>query len=416
MLDILEFKTILESMLKLEVSENSETLEVEFNGEIFKLTKDYFDDLIKILDSKNTDEETLLYDKHYLEVLTRGENLFIPRIPHNEVIKKEDLTNGITYEYKSCSDEYLIFIINKIHEAGLSREYYRRFRRPPRILRERIGGDHLLDLIRIMFPRIDTVRVSSTKVKSKVELERLCNSFLFQMSYNLNYTIVELRFLEEFFRSNRLLRLKRANLEEMEPPKRKYISDLIYHYQMALSAESPMLQFLSFYHIIEYFFERIYNEEMVNIVEREITSPHFSPKRDNDIKKLIKLISKKIKERGDSYSFNEQEALMLTLYRYIKLDDLKDKLDEYDEKLIDYYKSTEVQFSKGNMVDLNQDDLKVFNKLAYRIYKTRNAIVHSKDGEKAKFTPFTDDKYLINEIPLLRFIAEDVIMGTSELI
>ncbi len=264
-----------------------------------------------------------------------------------------------------------------------------------------------------MFPRFETVRVSSSHARSKEEFERLCNSFLFQMGYNLDYTVVEIRFLDEFFRTNRLLRLRRADLEEMEAPKRKYIPDLIYHYQMALSTDSPMLQFLSYYHIMEYFFEKIYNEEIVKIIEKEITSPHFSPKREKDIKKLI---SKKIKDRGDNYSFNEKEALMLTLSRYINIDELRTRLDEYNNKLVKYYKDNEVLFSKGDRVDLTKNESQTFSKLASRIYKTRNAIVHSKDGEKAKFTPFTDDKFLINEIPLMRFIAEDIIIENSTLI
>ena len=285
-------------------------------------------------------------------------------------------------------------------------------------IRRNIEGstNHLIDLIRVIFPRFETIRVSSSQIGSKARFERLCNSFLFQMGFNLNYAVVEIRFLDEFLRTNRLLRLRRASLEEMEVPKREYIPDLIYHYQMALSAEGPMLQFLSYYHVMEHFFEKIYNEEIVKVIGKEITNPQFSAKREKDINKLIKLISKKIKDKGDSYSFNEQEALLLTLSKYINIDELRDKLNEYDVKLVPYYRDNVVQFSKGEKVDLNQSEEKTFSKLAARIYKTRNSIVHSKDGEKAKFIPFTDDKFLINEIPLMRFIAEDIIIENSKLI
>jgi hypothetical protein len=422
MIDIIEFKEFIREMLRTEIEEDDEKLTVNIEGKQFSIKKDYFLELIGILDSRNTDDETLTYDDHYYEVLTRGENFLSPRLMNNETIKKEDISNGITYEYKSCSDEYIIFIINKIHEAGLISESFRRIRRGTNslfyVVRKTFEetSNQLIDLIRVMIPRFETVRVSSSHIKSKEELEILCNSFLFQMGYNLNYAVVEIKFLDEFLRTNRLLGLRRASLDEMEAPKRKYTSDLIYHYQMALSAEGPMLQFLSYYHIMEHFFEKIYNDEIVKIIEKKITSPQFSAKREKDIKTLMSLISKKIKERGDSYTFNEQEALTLTLSRYINIDELRTKLNEYDEKLVRYYKENEVLFSKGDRFNINQNEAKTFSNLSLRIYKTRNAIVHSKDGDKAKFTPFTDDKYLINEIPLMRFIAEDIIIETSTLI
>lgn len=419
MIDIIEFKEILREILRTEIEEDEEKLTINVEDKQFILKKEYFSGLIDRLDSRNTDDETLIYDDHYYEVLTRGENYYSPRLMPNETIKKEDISNGITYEYNACSDEYIIFIINKIHEAGLISEL-KRMRRPSYIMAVRRSfedtNNQLIDLIRVLFPRFETVRVFSSLLKSKIGFERLCNSFLFQMGYNLNYSVVEIRFLDEFLRTNRLLRLRRASLEEMEAPKREYTPDLIYHYQMALSAESLMLQFLSYYHIMEHFFEKIYNEEIVKIIGREITSPQFSAKRDKDINKLIKLISKKVKDKGESYSFNEQEALLLTLSKYINIDELRAKLDEYDSKLVSYYKDNAVQFSKGEIVDLNRHEEQTFSKLAARIYKTRNSIVHSKDGEKSKFIPFTDDKFLINEIPLMRFIAEEIIIKNSTLI
>ncbi|AZU62571.1 hypothetical protein [Neobacillus mesonae] len=106
----------------------------------------------------------------------------------------------------------------------------------------------------------------------------------------------------------------------------------------------------------------------------------------------------------------------MTLSKYINLDALRIKLDEYDSKLVPYYKDNTVLFSKGDKIDLNRHEEQTFSKLAARIYKTRNSIVHSKDGEKSKFIPFTDDKFLINEIPLMRFIAEDIIIENSTII
>jgi hypothetical protein len=84
--------------------------------------------------------------------------------------------------------------------------------------------------------------------------------------------------------------------------------------------------------------------------------------------------------------------------------------------LLGYYASNKVEFSGGDTIRFNGDQSEVIKALARRIYKTRNALVHSKDGPKGKYTPFTDDRWLIPEIPLMRFIAEQIIIATSELL
>jgi hypothetical protein len=54
--------------------------------------------------------------------------------------------------------------------------------------------------------------------------------------------------------------------------------------------------------------------------------------------------------------------------------------------------------------------------LVQRIYFTRNAIVHSKDGEKGKYLPFSHEKQLVKEVPLLRFISEAIIISNSNVV
>lgn len=113
---------------------------------------------------------------------------------------------------------------------------------------------------------------------------------------------------------------------------------------------------------------------------------------------------------------NEQEALRLTIQKYIDYDDLLDRLRSYDPSLIDYYRNTVVNFSEGIQVDLENRTSSTSDILAKRIYRTRNSIVHSKEGEKRKYVPFEHDKILIREVPLLRFIAEGIIIETSTLV
>jgi hypothetical protein len=89
-------------------------------------------------------------------------------------------------------------------------------------------------------------------------------------------------------------------------------------------------------------------------------------------------------------------------------------LRNFDATLLDYYANQIVSFSGGDKVVFDQaESSNVFTSLANRIYKTRNALVHSKEGSKGRFVPFSDDRELIPEVPLVRFIAEQIIMASS---
>ena len=417
-----DFKEIFNRLpgFSVEEKENEFVMVYERFDKSFKIGKKEVKDLIENLRGKKIKDETILYDEYSYEVLIKFENSrLIPlRIfPDEEKLFKEDTANGITYELSKPTNEFLLFILGILREPEYLRDLFRPF--PSHILRERIREEKLEFfefLGRIMNPHVYTLKIKSQEPKSSREVSKLATAFLFNLSYNLNIAIIEVRFLDELTRY-RLGKIRHAKPEEIEPPRRVYNSDLVYHYLMALSTDSIPLQFLSFYHIIEHFFYDVYHEELVNAIRTKITSPDFSYKRKRDIEKLVNLIIQKVKFKDEDVLYNEREALHLTLRKYIKLGDLIDGLREYDESLIEYYKNNKVSFSQGSSIDFSlSDNETVFKQIADRIYKTRNSIVHNKEGGKPKYMPFRNDKKLLQEIPLIRFISEEIIINTAEVI
>ena len=97
--------------------------------------------------------------------------------------------------------------------------------------------------------------------------------------------------------------------KEFDPPRRKYISELISYYQMAMASESPYLEFISYYHVIEYFFDTVFNDELVNKIREKITMPTFSYKRKKDLLDLVKLVLKLSSIGNDGMVHNELNAL-----------------------------------------------------------------------------------------------------------
>ena len=172
-------------------------------------------------------------------------------------------------------------------------------------------------------------------------------------------------------------------------------------------------KYLSFYHILEYFYENIFIEDQISKAKEIISDVGFSYKRKTDIAKLIKNIQSKAIDKD--VAINEKTALSLLIQKHIKQEQLKERLIErYEQDFLEELKR-KVEFSDGNIIIFsNEDEKQYIDSLTNRIYKTRNAIVHSKEsfteGKKNnKYQPIKDDKELFTEIELIQVIAEIII-------
>jgi len=394
---------------------------VRFDDVTIALSKQKLQEEIDLLSSFQASSDTILSTDKSYEIIVREESPFFRFTPRPRgngiVLEQEDEDNHVSYTLGRPSNEFVLYLIQKAALLGEPRALHRPVMSSPIMRRELEGELCILDLLRKFIGGGMSLKVTSQSKKSASEFEKFSTAFLFNISYNTDTAFVQQRDFEELLRTGRITRNRRQDIEDIDPPRRSYISDLIHHYQLAIGTESPMLEYISFYHIAEHFFEMIFTDALVEKVRNKITHADFSYRRKKDISSLIKDIGKSIKLRDDSVTFNEQEGLRLTLERYVDLNELKNKLNEYDSSLIDYYKSNTVSFSGAGKVDLSgEDDSLIFKHLASRIYKNRNSIVHSKDSEKSKYTPFRDDGTLVKEVPLLRFISEQIIFETSTVI
>lgn len=355
-------------------------------------------ELNEALQQHQHSDETVLWNGRTYEALIREESRFGPPLFLREQghIHKEDGDNGLTYSVSKPSDTYALFILNQIGGSGA----LRRLRMPMGTLRM---GRHLdqtegpldaIDFFKNLFPRLITVRVEALRPRTLSELAQLSSAFLFQLTYNLDVPLVETRSWEDLLRATRI-RSRRSAIQDIEPPRRHYIRDLLYHYQMGVAADSPVLAYLSYYHVAEHFFEQVFKDDLIESVRQQLTQPGFSYRRKKDIDGLIRGISKRVKLRDESTVFSESEALRLTLERFVRLGDLANRLDSYDSSLTSYYAASPVSFCAGDTFDIrNSDEQRNLQLLAKRLYKTRNATVHSKEGDKDRYVPFEHDRIL----------------------
>lgn len=365
-------------------------------------------------------EKTGVYDDTTYEILVREESPFPTIRMRRNISSAKNDANGFTYELSACSDVYLVWLSKEVERSSDNQDRkmdlynYNHFQMEQEF--KKWDGKDLLDFLHSLSHRFQTIKIKASEKTSPTQFMRQVYAYLFHIGYNLDVAVVPIRVIDDVFRRSRLARVRRSRWDDLVPPCRTYNEDLVRHYVLAVSTDNPLIEFLSYYHVIEHFFENVFNDDLIESVKLSITDPGFSYKRKKDIEQLIKKVRKAIQVRSGAITFSEPEALRLCLVRFVDLPDLRNKLDEYDSSICDYYKTSVVPFANGPTFDIvNQDDEQVYKLLANRIYSTRNALVHSKEGDTVKFIPFKDDTTLIKELPLMRFIAESIIINESSI-
>ena len=387
--------------------------------------------------------DTILYNNYYFEQLLFTpieENPAFSRIPNIQV---EDTENDFFYEISKPSLRYLIACFSELfqnkncsslflanirgrydEEKSVERakhEIKRRLRRPgayrinPRLKRKRYDifsspkkQSFIFKIILTNIFQVNTIKIKSNKPVSNVVFQKLNDSLLFSLGYNLSIPLMEFRYFKDQYKP-----IERDLPSEISSPRRIYNKKILYYYHQGLSTQNPVLQYLSFYQIIENFYYDVSNEDLIKEVKNTITSPDFSYKKLKSIETVI------IKVKN--WKFKEKQAIKLVLEKFLKLDDLKDILITYDPNYYESIKSKGVEFAEAPKIIESKKTIDL-SSLSNRIYKVRNSLIHSKEGElifdekkKGIYIPFTgDEEELRREIPLIRFVAEQIIINSSK--
>ena len=207
---------------------------------------------------------------------------------------------------------------------------------------------------------------------------------------------------------------RNINGKRMESPHMIYNQDMLDIYTAGNWHDDPLVQFLNYYQVVEYLFNYVPDKMLFEQVQRKISNPKFSYTKEKDVLMLSNFISKLHRK-------NEKEvnSLEMVLSRYVEYSDLKGSLSD---ELISYYYNEVPSFLKNvsdsnglkfSINNLNNSE-KTYGKIARRLYAIRNSLVHNKEGEN-HFNPLNDEEDLKKEIPLMKAIAETVIIkyGTT---
>lgn len=380
-------------------------------------------------DLKNAYDNMQIFDKEKLEIYSSTyrevalqllEPSMVRRMMYLETIS--DSINGLEYSLGPASSEYCVFLLSELAEQvkangirtlGDIRIRTRMFFRHNRKISEIGNSMELLS----DFLRANTLKISSTQSVPLSRFRDYAVSFEFHFMYKQGTAISEYTDIQDMYSiGNSVFRFPRKKLDSS--PQRIYNKDVIDYYTMAMESRDPFTVYISFYHIIEHYFDAVFRKKLTEEIKNKITHPDFSYKDETKLYELAKYIKKHMNSDDDSGKGNEFESLKYVLIEYVDIDELKKYINNIDATAIDYYQNNLVPFTTSKKTKIAWSNAQgVYTNLATRIYETRNSLVHSKSENTAnQYRPYENKKELTLEIALIKSVAELVLINSSKII
>lgn len=379
-------------------SKNIRNTEMVIDNAVFKKAYDS-------MQSKSVEGMQLYSERNYEVAITvrwlRGRSICI-----------EDSVNEIEYTLGPASYEYIVMVCKmmcdnrKVKEEVLNAIHF--YSRLP--FRDELSVEEYISRT----IRIKTIRIDAKKEIKLASFVQFCNSFEYLYMYKTRHSIMKIIGLEDLFERSGGGRARVSQIDE--PPRRTINQDTLEYYAKAVDSEDPFVAYISFYHILEYYFDAVYKKKLVNEMKNKLTDPSFSYKNEKKLYDLAKWVGNKMKNDDQDGRGNELESLKYVLEEYVPIQEIERALNEWNPSLSEYYTSQNVVFSGCRKDKIAWTDLEgVYTNLANRIYNTRNALVHSKSGQvERQYKPHMHKDALIRELPLVQVIAELILFKDGD--
>jgi len=190
----------------------------------------------------------------------------------------------------------------------------------------------------------------------------------------------------------------------------RYDGNVTKFYQRAVSSDDTYVAFVSFYHILEYYFISVADAKLYTRLERIVNDPVFSA-RQRQLDRIISSVDEHSREN------DETEMLKGVIAEFVEEDDVIDFIQRYET-----YLGLKIYTEKMSCFGYELDKMQIksghiFGPISKRIKTIRNALVHSSDRyeRRERYVPGEEaSRILTRELPLLRFLAEKVIIATAK--
>ena len=270
---------------------------------------------------------------------------------------------------------------------------------------------------RMPYPNFDSLRRRTTiriekagatnHDQARAILIKYANAYLFKLDLLSEWPI--------HLQTQRLRRHRRQRTEGnvWSPAEYEYDEEPMSLYWYGRTAlEMPLLQFLAYYQVLEYYFPIYSYGDAKRTVRNILRNPTFNKESESDITRLLQAI--KVTARGKAFG-DEKEQLKSTVIGSVVDDDLRSFMEADPERKEFFGHSGARGLSKVN-IPLGDTDQDLRPHVASRIYQIRCRVVHTKseDRESELLLPFSPDiRKLTHDLELVEFLARNVLVANS---
>ena len=236
-----------------------------------------------------------------------------------------------------------------------------------------------------------SIQLFNVEALSKEEIVARVDEILLHVSmvYDMDFKVFEVDSLIKCEGEAPILRVEYTPTGFEEVP--------MFYLSNANNTNDERFKFLSYYQVIEYFFVRAQNYYFLE----ELKSIDMNNVNHNELRKILANYKKVT---------NEREALKLVLKRAIDIPKFKTWINSNSEHFDIYCRS------QGYKIDLSKEDKKIISNIVERVYGYRCSIAHAKgDVEEYIAIPNISRKIIAVEIPLVKYLAYEVIKNCSEI-
>lgn len=258
-----------------------------------------------------------------------------------------------------------------------------------------------------------SLKITGHKVNGHDEavsfLKKVSSSLLFQLDLISDLPFVVRR--QTSYRK-RTKRSRAWSAPDLKFPTNEFESAPLSLYWYGRSARGmPLLQYLAFYQVIEFYFPRFSQSEAHRKLKAVLKHPTFRGDKDSDVSKLLNAI---YISRNGAYG-DERAQLRATIDECIQPDDLRRFIREDSDRASFFSSKGKATYHK---VNVNLDDSDLCADLSRRIYEIRCKIVHTKsdvrDQEIELLLPFSKEAdQLYFDIDLVQYVAQQVLIAGS---
>jgi len=239
--------------------------------------------------------------------------------------------------------------------------------------------------IRHTFARPLSMRVFKIGASSLEEAVAVSSEWIESSLFTLAYEYdLPLLVAQQWPTSNatRRQKLQRLSLQAQRVivPDAGFRSDLVRLYQAGIANPIPTQQYLSFYQVLELFFQEVDHAGAYTALEDLLNAPNFQAD-DASIREIVRVVEA-YKTQATSV-----DLLELLMRQYVPSEEIKTFIESNDGEA--------------------EETLRT---LANRLYTLRNSIVNVGAGSPPVYT---DSEVIKRNVPLVKFLAEKVILATG---